>query len=138
MPARPLRPCRHAGCGALVREKHGLCPLHLSAMRQRVDEQRDSASERGYGARWRRARAAFLRLHPLCECDECRAQHRLLPATVVDHRVPHRGDMTLFWDSTNWQALSKRCHDRKTAREDGGFGNARKQRHVEHDSAARR
>jgi prophage lambdaSa04, HNH endonuclease family protein len=30
----------------------------------------------------------------------------------------------LFWDKTNWQAMSKRCHDRKTAREDGGFGNA--------------
>lgn len=100
-------------------------------MRQRVDEQRDSSSERGYGARWRRSRAAFLRSHPLCECDECRAQHRLLPATVVDHRIPHRGDMTLFWDSTNWQALSKPCHDRKTAREDGGFGNARKRHDAE-------
>jgi 5-methylcytosine-specific restriction endonuclease McrA len=70
-------------------------------------------------------RAAFLRAHPLCECDECKAQGRVLAASVVDHRVPHRGDMRLFWDSSNWQALSKSCHDRKTARDDGGFGNAR-------------
>jgi 5-methylcytosine-specific restriction protein A len=43
----------------------------------------------------------------------------------VDHRVPHRrGDLALFWDRTNWCAMSKPCHDAKTAREDGGFGNA--------------
>ncbi|WP_304879789.1 HNH endonuclease [uncultured Parasutterella sp.] len=29
----------------------------------------------------------------------------------------------MFWDESNWQALCKRCHDRKTAAEDGGFGN---------------
>ena len=30
--------------------------------------------------------------------------------------------MKLFWDSNNWQSMSKQCHDRKTATEDGGFG----------------
>jgi 5-methylcytosine-specific restriction endonuclease McrA len=30
--------------------------------------------------------------------------------------------MRLFWDTGNWQALAKVCHDRKTAREDGAFG----------------
>jgi 5-methylcytosine-specific restriction enzyme A len=97
----------------------------LSVTRQQVDERRGSAAERGYGSRWRKARATFLSRHQLCECDECRAQHRLLPASVVDHKTPHRGDQTLFWDTSNWQALSKPCHDRKTASEDGGFGNAR-------------
>jgi 5-methylcytosine-specific restriction protein A len=29
--------------------------------------------------------------------------------------------MGLFWDSSNWQAMAKVCHDRKTARQDGGF-----------------
>lgn len=46
-----------------------------------------------------------------------------MPASVVDHIVPHRGDANLFWDQSNWQAMSKSCHDRKTARENGGFGN---------------
>lgn len=32
-------------------------------------------------------------------------------AVVVDHKVPHRGDMNLFWDKSNWQALCKQCHD---------------------------
>lgn len=48
----------------------------------------------------------------------------MVAATIVDHKVPHKGDKALFWDSTNWQSLCKPCHDRKTAREDGGFGRA--------------
>jgi 5-methylcytosine-specific restriction enzyme A len=43
---------------------------------------------------------------------------------VVDHITPHRGDERLFWDTANHQAMAKRCHDPKTAREDGGFGHA--------------
>jgi 5-methylcytosine-specific restriction protein A len=37
---------------------------------------------------------------------------------VVDHIVPHRGREQLFWDESNWQALCKACHDRKTGEED--------------------
>ncbi|MFG7051636.1 HNH endonuclease [Burkholderia pseudomallei] len=106
-----------------MRDKHGLCAAHLTAERRRVDEQRGSANERGYTHRWRKAREHYLRLHPLCECAECRAAGHITPAQVVDHIIPHRGDMQLFWDQSNWQAMSKRCHDRKTARENGGFGN---------------
>ena len=41
-----------------------------------------------------------------------------MKATVVDHIVPHRGDPKLFWDTDNWQALCKQCHDHKTMTED--------------------
>ncbi|WP_289184903.1 HNH endonuclease [uncultured Parasutterella sp.] len=34
----------------------------------------------------------------------------------------------MFWDESNWQALCKHCHDVKTAKEDGGFGNERRNR----------
>jgi 5-methylcytosine-specific restriction protein A len=80
-----------------------------------LDRERPSASARGYGARWRRARLAFLARHPLCAT--CQAEGRLVPATDVDHVVPHRGDQRLFWDESNWQGLCKPCHDAKTARE---------------------
>jgi 5-methylcytosine-specific restriction protein A len=80
-----------------------------------LDRQRPSATARGYGPRWRRARAAFLAQHPLCAA--CQAQGRVMPATVVDHLVPHRGAAVLFWDERNWQGLCKRCHDAKTAQE---------------------
>ena len=63
----------------------------------------------------------FLAAHPLCAL--CQRDGRVMPAAVVDHITPHRGDQTLFWDESNWQPLCKRCHDAKTAREDGGFDN---------------
>ncbi|WP_328203649.1 hypothetical protein [Brevibacillus nitrificans] len=44
-------------------------------------------------------------------------------ATVVDHIIPHKGDKELFWDQKNWQGLCDSHHSRKTAKEDGGFGN---------------
>jgi 5-methylcytosine-specific restriction protein A len=84
-------------------------------VKRALDRQRPSAARRGYGARWRRARAAFLAQHPLCAA--CRAQGRVMPATIVDHVVPHRGDERLFWDETNWAPACKPCHDAKTARE---------------------
>jgi 5-methylcytosine-specific restriction enzyme A len=46
------------------------------------------------------------------------------PAEVTDHILPHRGDATLMWAEWNLQTLSKRQHDTKTAREDGGFRGA--------------
>jgi len=40
------------------------------------------------------------------------------PATVVDHRIPHRGDKRLFWDRNNWEPLCASCHSgHKQARE---------------------
>lgn len=30
---------------------------------------------------------------------------------MVDHIIPHKGDMTLFWDPDNWQSLCFWCHD---------------------------
>lgn len=91
-----------------------------------VAESRASSNDRGYTWRWRQAAKTFLISHPLCECADCQAgKLRVTAATVVDHRIPHGGDETLFWDQDNWRAMAKPCHDRKTAREDGGFGNRR-------------
>jgi 5-methylcytosine-specific restriction protein A len=47
-------------------------------------------------------------------------------ATVVDHIIPHKGDMAIFWNKSNHQALCKTHHDIKTASEDGGFGHSLK------------
>ena len=80
-----------------------------------------------YTYRWKLARIAFLRAHPLCQCENCdEGRKRVMPASVVDHRIPHRGDYRLFWDESNWTAMAKQCHDAKTAREDSGFGNPAK------------
>ncbi len=62
-----------------------------------------------YDARWRRLRALFLRANPACVF--CKERGRIELATVVDHKIPHRGDMDLFWDQTNWQSLCATCHN---------------------------
>lgn len=68
-----------------------------------------TAAKRGYDHRWRKERDAYLRLHPLCVM--CGADGIDRAANVVDHIKPHRGDMVLFWDKTNWQSLCKKHHD---------------------------
>lgn len=87
-------------------------------------DNRPSAAARGYGHRWRRARKAYLKARPLCV--QCRFEDMVTQATVVDHIMPHKGDMKKFWDRSNWQGLCKCHHDIKTATEDGGFGNSLK------------
>lgn len=89
---------------------------------------------------WRKARLAHLSLEPICRyCRQAgqindgsrsldgRAQpdprRRFL---VVDHIIPHRGNLTLFWDVANWQTLCPDHHDTVKQREEGrGFSNAR-------------
>ena len=62
-----------------------------------------------YDYRWQKAREFYLVEHPLCIM--CKAEGRTEPATVVDHKVPHRGDMDLFWDQDNWQGLCAPHHN---------------------------
>lgn len=72
-------------------------------------QQRKASEARLYGAKWQKAREDWLAEHPLCE-DHLQRGH-VVPATVVDHKIPHRGDLKLFWDRKNWQSLCKCCHD---------------------------
>jgi len=105
----PIRPPRH--------KSKRVAPRH-----QPIQAQRGTTAERGYGARWQKARAHYLSKYPLCV--ECEAQGRVEVATDLDHIVPHKGDMERFWDfKNNVQSLCKRHHSIKTSKEDGGFGN---------------
>lgn len=63
--------------------------------------QRDNAHDRGYDRRWKRARGHFLRQH--FYCWGCGAIGVKRKADTVDHIIPHRGDLRLFWDRNNWQ-----------------------------------
>ena len=83
-------------------------------MSQTNDHTRATSTERGYNNRWRKARATYLRNHPLCKMHLDRG--RIIPATVVDHIQPHRGNQKLFWDTANWQSLCAECHSRHKQR----------------------
>lgn len=79
-----------------------------------------SSTQRGYGYKWRKKRAAFLAANPLCA--KCSTDERPVPATVLDHITPHRGDNALFWDEKNWQALCAHCHSSVKQREEKNRG----------------
>lgn len=104
------RICLKHGCHQSTYD--GYCDLH---QRPKTDTKRNSAAKRGYGRKWQAVRAFHLRRNPLCA--ECERQGRTRPATVVDHVIPHKGDVALFHDQDNWQSLCERCHNRKSAGE---------------------
>ena len=114
MANKPLRPCLHPGCTALVRS--GYCERHRPPRVERRSE--DSR-------RWRRwyslpvwsddLRPEQLAREPFCR--ECAAHGLRVYATDVDHVVPHDGDWSKFIDPENLQSLCHSCHGRKTAAE---------------------
>ena len=136
MPIRSKIVCRAANCGRLI-DSPGFCQRHEKLNQAKDRDERGNASERGYTSVWAKARLTFLKRNPLCA--EHMKRGEVAQASVVDHIKPHKlgqakqsGDASLiakaselFWDRSNWQALCKRCHDIKTATEDGGFGNRR-------------
>ncbi|WP_250636649.1 HNH endonuclease [Desulfotruncus alcoholivorax] len=82
---------------------------------------RDEFSKRFYNSpQWQRLRKQKLAINLLCE--HCEREGKVTPATVVDHIVPIKeGGAAL--DINNLQSLRRSCHDSKTAREDGRWGN---------------
>lgn len=115
--------CNAPSCGRLI-DAPGYCAKHAhipSEYQKQKDKLRGNANERGYSSQWRKARLGYLAKHPLCVI--CQDNGRIVAGNVVDHVIPHKGEKSLFWDSANWQTLCKPCHDRKTAKDNGGFGN---------------
>ena len=132
MPIAPPRPCTYPGCGRLTFNTR--CDQHRRTEAKAYDQQRGDRHARGYDSEWYRYRAQWLRLHPLCgdrlngssaQHSYCAQQGITVAASVVDHIRPHKGDQMLFRDPDNHQSLCEPCHNRKTATEDGGFGNRR-------------
>lgn len=120
-PRRIPTPCRYpARCPNTTTDRSGYCERHRKQERQEYDRRRGSARSRGYTRAWEKASAAFALENPLCA--ECLRNGLLTAGQVTDHIIPHKGDMELFWDRSNWQRLCKPCHDEKTAREDGRWG----------------
>lgn len=67
--------------------------------------------------RWKKLRASFMIQNPLCV--HCKKEGFFTEATVADHIVPinEGGDP---WDRNNLQALCKKHHDIKSAKEAHG------------------
>ena len=63
----------------------------------------------GVGASPQKSKSAALFRTAVCIENGAGQAH----ACHLDHIIPHRGDMKLFWDESNWQALCESCHDHK-------------------------
>jgi len=121
--------CKHPGCSEFIVRQNVYCDKHAGqygkvlAERETVRvKRRGTTAERGYSGRWVRYRKYYLQAHPLCACGCGKL------ATDIDHIKPVKGPFDpLFWDESNHQALAHECHSRKTAKEDGGFGNNKRQ-----------
>ena len=122
MPTRPPRPCAHAGCRDLNVAGSGFCGVHRAEADERrraYEASRPTARERGYSVAWEKASKGHLKRNPFCV--DCKADGIETLATEVDHEVPHRGDMRIFWDKSNWRSRCKTHHSRKTATRDSNF-----------------
>ena len=60
--------------------------------------------------RWRRLRWLIL-VRDLFTCQMCHKIEGDTSQLVADHKTPHRGDASLFWDEDNLQCVCKPCHD---------------------------
>lgn len=92
---------------------------HQQMIKQRrggLTPARRKTAERGYGGRWQRIRKIVLSRDPVCAICQREASNH------ADHIVPKANGGTD--DLGNLQGLCEECHNRKTATEDGGFGNA--------------
>jgi 5-methylcytosine-specific restriction protein A len=92
-------------CGRCRKTHIGRCPASVQAF----EAKRGTSSQRGYDARWRKLRAAFIAENPLCVF--CQRDGRVTPAAVVDHIVAHKGNEILLLDWNNLQSLCKHHHD---------------------------
>ncbi|MCY1281821.1 hypothetical protein D9M68_649490 [compost metagenome] len=115
------RPCCHPGCGRLVRSG-SYCPEHQVLADARRDAQLKKANRRYNGRRadsdkfydtaaWRRFRAHYLIMHPLCvDCEEAGVVE---PAVVVDHVKPFKERPDLALDEANMRGLCRPCDNRR-------------------------
>lgn len=60
--------------------------------------------------RWQDLRRYTLVNYPIC--TRCHSE----TSTIVDHKIPHKGDENLFFDPRNLTGLCKLCHDSWKAR----------------------
>jgi 5-methylcytosine-specific restriction protein A len=108
MPLAPLRACPVPGCAVLVRR--GRCRLHAVAK----EHARPNRDVRQWYCTplWFQVRQQVL-VDAAYTCAQCGVIQANL---AVDHIEKHHGNLDVFWNRANLQALCPTCHGRKTAR----------------------
>lgn len=115
---RPRTPsaCSTPGCPNL--SDRGKCSVCRREVRKQTDARRPNSAARGYGHRWKRTRARYLRQHPICEHEEgC-----ITLAVEVHHRDGLGPNGPNGHADSNLQALCSPHHSQVTAQmQPGGW-----------------
>jgi 5-methylcytosine-specific restriction endonuclease McrA len=125
MPQAALRPCTGPGCRTLIRQGPR-CDACERLRHRAIDARRGSSSARGYGAVWRRVRAAVLSAAPAWWrdaagvvrgagplCVMCSAAGLVVEAVEVDHVDGNARNNA----ADNLRPLCKACHSARTMRD---------------------
>lgn len=104
MPTGAPTRCSEPGCSVLCPPGRGRCSEHMPPRTVSARAQAVMSDPR-----YRQARAAALREHPVCQHPGC-----TLPSQEVDHIVPVSEGGAVS-DPSNLQALCSEHHDRKSA-----------------------
>jgi len=116
MSRRIPRPCRKTGCAGKTEDSTGYCASHKKSENGWVKNERFKGNrhKRGYGTAWVKLRKKVLERDEYL-CQVSLAKGLIVPAEEVDHIIPkERGGTDAI---NNLQAISKKEHLRKTARE---------------------
>lgn len=99
-----------------------MLPPRLAALPSRIARHTDAEGHSPTLEPWRAwyktpewsrlRRQTFVRDLFICQMVECGELISDARQRVCDHKRPHRGDRTLFFDPDNLQTLCKPCHDR--------------------------
>jgi 5-methylcytosine-specific restriction protein A len=112
------RTCGAPSCRKVAEQCSRYCEEHKDYDVQREKQQKQ---KRWWGkwyatAQWSNLRKLVLARDPLCMWPENGGCTK--PSTIADHKIPHRGDRSLWADMNNLQGLCAHHHGIKTARED--------------------
>ena len=90
---------------------------HLPGDKQAIDRERNARNSLRslYGTkRWADLKlATFVRDAYVCQRSGvlCIGKHPAPNSPVANHKIPHRGDLALFWDPANIETVTKEVHD---------------------------
>ena len=87
------------GFRIFVRNDNAANSLSQGKFENQKTEKKYSRSDKEdlkYSYRWKKARIEFLEHNPFCW--SCYQKGRIIKATIVDHKIPHKNDSDLFWD----------------------------------------
>lgn len=119
MPVKAPWACK---CGKRIAAGQS-CPCCTAPRKRAHDANRPNARQRGYDTKWEKERKAYLAANPWC-C-KCAAHGIRTKATVVNHIIPHRMDLRLFWNRRNWEPVCAPCHNGATQSEEKRQGGGR-------------